>query len=221
MKQLSSPIELIKRSINLFSKKENFLYLVKIYSPLAILSLLSVAISFLPSSFRAQYSAWLIGGSAVIQILNLLVSTFVAASGIMALGKIVGGKNLSVRATFESARKRYWVFLLLSILTVLIVAGGFILLIIPGILFSVWFAFSRLAMIDANLGVKESLVKSRELVKGRFWRVFGRLIIIGIFTALVQFILGVTPYGVGLILVALAGGLLLAPTYLLYKELNE
>jgi hypothetical protein len=133
---------------------------------------------------------------------------------------MVEGIELSVRATFGSARKVYWAFLLLSIVLVLIYLLGFILLIVPGVLFVVWFAFSRFITIEKGLKFKESLSKSKEMVKGIFWKILGRLIVFGAFMILIEAILSVIPYGVGAIVTSLCGGLFMLPVYLLYKEIS-
>jgi hypothetical protein len=220
MKKLSSPFDLIKKAVNIFAKKENLIFLVKIYIPVAVFSAIFVAQSFLPASIKNSNSIWLIIGLALLQILFLFIGVFVKASGIIALGKVVEGKELSLKKTFESGRKLYWTFLLLSIVLTLIYVFGFVLLVIPGVLFVVWFAFSRFIMIEKGLGVKQALLKSKELVKGIYWKMLGRLIVFGAFAMIVQMILSVVPYGLGSIISSLCGGLYMLPLYLLYKELS-
>lgn len=57
----------------------------------------------------------------------------------------------------------------------LVVLAGFILFVIPGIIFSVWFAFSEYAFVaDGNRG-RRALEHSRELVRGYWWPILGRL----------------------------------------------
>jgi len=155
-----------------------------------------------------------------LQILYLLTYVFVAASGIVAVGKVVEGGTLSVKSAFGSGWKKYWVFLLFSVIFFLIEVLGFVLLIIPGVLFLVWFAFSRFIIIKSDLGIKEALVASRQLAKGRFWKLLGRLIVFGAFTAVLEIILSIIPFGIGSILTALAGGLFILPIYLLFKEVS-
>lgn len=220
MKTISSPFELIKKAVNIFSKKENIIFLVKIYIPVAFFSLLSAAQSFLPASIKNSTSIWLVLGVGVVQILYFLTSALVTISAVVALGKIVNGGELSFKKTYKSARKNYWMLLLLSVVLTLIYVFGFLLLIIPGMIFIVWFAFSRFMAIEKGLGIKQSLLKSKELVKGIYWKVLGRLIVFGAFTVLVQMVLSVIPYGLGLTVSSLCGGLYMLPLYLLYKEIS-
>jgi len=75
-------------------------------------------------------------------------------------------------------------------------------------------------MVEKNTGVKLSLLKSRQLVKGVYWEVLGRLIVFGMFTVIIQIILSMVPYGVGSVVNSLSGGLYMLPLYLLYRELS-
>ena len=218
MEKLSSPFDLIRKAVNIFAKKENILFLIKVYIPMAILSLISIAQSFLPASIKNSNSVGL--AVFLVLLLSLFVGVFVAASGIVALGKVVEGGELSVKKTFKSGWKSYRIFLLLSIALTLIYIFGFVLLIVPGILFVVWFAFSRFMVIEKGLGVKPALLKSKELVKGIYWKILGRLIVFGAFTMVVQMVLSVIPYGLGSTVSSLCGGLYMLPLYLLYKELD-
>ncbi len=58
-----------------------------------------------------------------------------------------------------------------SLLQALIMLGGFLLVIIPGIVFTVWFAYAQEAVIIDNKRGIEALTASRQLSKGRFFTV--------------------------------------------------
>ncbi|MCX6779267.1 MAG: glycerophosphoryl diester phosphodiesterase membrane domain-containing protein [Candidatus Magasanikbacteria bacterium] len=66
-------------------------------------------------------------------------------------------------------------FLWVSILTGLIILGGSILLIIPGLIFTIWYFFSIYVFsIEGTRGFP-ALQKSKDLVQGRFWAVVWRI----------------------------------------------
>ena len=176
MQKLTSPFDLIKKAVAIFAKKENFIYLIQIYLPMAFFSIISIAQNYLPENIKNSSSVWMISGVVLLQLIYLLISVFVALSGIIAVGKIIGDGELSVRRTYESALPKYWIFLLLSSALTLIYLFGFVLLIIPGVIFVVWFAFSRFAAVEKGLGVKDALLKSKDLVKGIYWKILGRLL---------------------------------------------
>lgn len=60
----------------------------------------------------------------------------------------------------------------ISIISTLIILGGTLLLIIPGIIFSVWYMFGNVALVlDGKKGMA-ALKESKRLVRGRWWQVF-------------------------------------------------
>ena len=64
---------------------------------------------------------------------------------------------------------RFWDFLLGSILYALIVIGGLILLIIPGIYWAIKYHFYGYLIIDRGLGPMDAIKKSGELTDGAKW----------------------------------------------------
>ena len=63
----------------------------------------------------------------------------------------------------------------LIILTGLVVGLGFLLFIIPGLIFAAWFSLSVYAMMDENLGPIAAMKRSKSLVKGHVWEIFGSM----------------------------------------------
>lgn len=59
---------------------------------------------------------------------------------------------------------------------------GYILFVVPGIIFSIWFAFVMYVLLLEDIGSFKALGRSRELVKGFWWTVFARLLLIAIFS---------------------------------------
>ena len=194
MKKLSSPVKLIKDSFKIFFEKKNLLYFASIY-----LLLVPFQIIFY---FQGDVkSAPLIGAIALVNLVYLVVYLLTLAAGISAIKRVVAKEPLVT-------------------LVFLATFGGVLLLIIPGIIFGVWLSFSNFVFIDKGLGVKASMGKSRELIKGRFWAVLYRLLVFGLFSGLAGAVVSAITFGIGSALVALAGALFMLPSYLLYKELS-
>lgn len=85
-------------------------------------------------------------------------------------------------------------YFLASILYMLIVLVGLILLILPGVYLLVRLQFFAYLLVEhENMGVIESLKKSMEMTKGKFWSLFG----FGIVFVLVN-LLGLIALGIGL-----------------------
>jgi len=88
---------------------------------------------------------------------------------------------------------------ILSIIVGLIIFGGLLLFIIPGIIFGVWYAFAMYEIVLNDKKIKESLHNSKLLVKGRWWSVVWRLlaptIVFTFITLMLNYIL-VLPLGI-------------------------
>jgi hypothetical protein len=213
MKKLSSPIELIKDSFGIFFEKKNILPLVLVYLPLIPFQLL----------FYFQENLKFFPTTSVIILINLVYLVFyllTLLAGIFVIKRVIAKESIDIKKIYVFVWKNLWKFSLLVVLVFLATLGGFVLLIIPGIIFSTWFSFANFIFVDKGLGVKASMGKSRGLVKGRFWAVLGRLLVFGLFSGLIGFIVSAVPFGIGQTLITLAGALLMLPSFLLYKELD-
>jgi uncharacterized membrane protein len=71
-----------------------------------------------------------------------------------------------------------------SILQSLIVIFGFLLFIIPGIIFSIRFGFYGYLIVDKNSKIVESLKKSWEITKGNTWNLFLFYLLLGLINVL-------------------------------------
>ena len=226
MNTISGPVALIRKSLEIFSKKENFIYFFRIQAfllPIALISFIwGLILSFNSANLSESLSTnpVFIFLSTGLGLINSLIYFFVAIASIEAVRRVLDNSTLSVREAFLVAKAKAWKFALMGILKGIIILGGLLLLIIPGIIFSVWYAFTGLEVVLNGAGVKESLSKSKALVQGRFWPVLGRLFVVGIFVMIIQVIFTTFPYGLGNLMSPLFGILFLLPIYLLFKELE-
>lgn len=81
----------------------------------------------------------------------------------------------SYRRGWHKIISYWWVSLLVGFITL----GGFLLLIVPGIIFAVWFSLAVFILIAEDLKGMNALLKSREYVKGKWGGVLWRLFFIG------------------------------------------
>jgi len=228
MNIISDPITLIKKSFEIFFKKENFIYFLKIYFPAFIISLLSVwrKSSGMTSELEKgnfQYfldKPILIALIVLVSLATLIFGIWFSAASLEAVISVVNSGTLAFKDTYKRAWGYALKLALVSFLVGLIVVGGLILLIIPGIVFSVWFAFARFGIAEKKLGIGASLKESKSLVTGRFWEVFGRLFVLSLFAIVGQIVFSFVPF-VGPAILTIFGALFLLPHYLLYRELES
>lgn len=135
--------------------------------------------------------------------------------------------------SIKEAIKRAWPkaadAFLVSLMMGLLIVIGFVLLFFPGLYLAVVLAFSLWAVVLDNKSGSDALKQSRDLVRGRWWAVFGRLaaliVIVWIVIALPANILQSLGLEIWGSLYALAISLLTTPfavaySYLLYQALK-
>lgn len=136
-----------------------------------------------------------LAGSSV--VLTLLGAVLSLVASILYEGMVVslvrdvqdGRRDLSVGELYRSVTPVLWPLAGASILFGLGVAIGFVLLIVPGlILLTIWAVIAPAIVIEERR-VFESFGRSRELVKGYGWPVFGVVICAALITAVVSLIL--------------------------------
>jgi uncharacterized membrane protein len=88
----------------------------------------------------------------------------------------------------------FWKYLGASILLGLAVAIGFVLLIVPGVIFALMFLFTTFIVIDYELGPIEAMTESNRITRGHKWQLLG----FGIVLTLIN-LLGVLALVVGLL----------------------
>lgn len=90
----------------------------------------------------------------------------------------------SYRKGWHKILSYWWVTFLAGIIT----TGGILLLIVPGIIFAVWFSLAVYVMITENIGGMNALLKSREYVRGYWGSVLWRLLFLALFSLILYFV---------------------------------
>lgn len=73
----------------------------------------------------------------------------------------------------KAASKYLGKYVLLMIVVSLALMGLYLLFIIPGIIFTIYWLFAAYILVGENKGVIDSIKRSKQVVRGRWWRVFG------------------------------------------------
>lgn len=112
-----------------------------------------------------------------VSIISVVVSSLNYIAQVVVLGHSDNDTKISAVEAYGIASKMLFSYLWLMILAGLIVFLGFLLLVVPGIVFSVWFIFASFFLILKGEKGKEALRKSKRHVKGIWTEVFIRLIV--------------------------------------------
>ncbi len=130
------------------------------------------------------------------------------------------GEKKSLREALQWGMPRIFSVWWLSLLEIFVIIAGFVLLVIPGIIFSVWFGFSHYVLVDRGIKGTKAMQESKGLVKGHFWDT----ILLFLVFSLPFLFLNVIPV-IGQVLSSVAGlfaGLVLGPAYAIrYLQLKK
>jgi hypothetical protein len=99
------------------------------------------------------------------------------------------GREVDVKASYSYAFSRLLPLLGLAILVGIVVALGFVLLIIPGIIFAVFLSMAVPAFVVERLGVTAAMSRSWNLVKGNWWHTLGVIVVAWVLSYIVTAIL--------------------------------
>ena len=189
------PTKLLGNAWTLY--KQRFWTLIAI----ALIPILVIIPATIGSSLISVFilSKIIAGGS-----LSLILIVFALAALVMFLVQLWGQAalmfaiiNNKEEIGFVESFRRGWRKIIslwwISILTAFVTLGGFLLAIIPGIVFAMWFSLSAWVLIAEDSKGMDALLKSREYVRGRWWAVLGRIIIIGLVPFLLSLIFSLIP----------------------------
>jgi hypothetical protein len=108
-----------------------------------------------------------------------------------------GRRDHSVGQLLRSVEPVFWPLVAVSILFGIGVAIGFILLIIPGlILLVIWSVVAPVTVLERP-GVFAAFRRSREIVRGNGWNVFGVIVIVFVIVVLISIAAGLAASGLG------------------------
>jgi hypothetical protein len=143
----------------------------------AILGLITLLLSLVAGDFGA-----LIGSIVSLLGVFLLVGILVEAVADIRDGKA----DLSWRDYISRVQPRFWTLVGAGLLAVLGITLGLILLIVPGLVLLTWWAVFAPVVVLERVGAVDSLGRSRALVRGHGWTVFGIIIITFILLAVIN-----------------------------------
>jgi hypothetical protein len=123
---------------------------------------------------------------ALITMVVSLVGTFwLQGALVFAVDDVRDSKiDTTVGQVFERVRPYLGTLILAGILAALGIAVGLLLLIVPGLILLTWWCLIVPVIVLEGRHVGESFSRSRELVRGHAWTVFGVVLITAILTAI-------------------------------------
>ena len=130
-------------------------------------------------------------GAALALIVELFAAFLLQATLIKAVQDVRDGRvDLSIGQTMSAATPYIWSVAAASILAGIAIAIGLILVIVPGLwLITIWAVIIPVIVIERS-GALASFGRSRQLVRGHGWHVFGTLVLVFVILLAVDIVLG-------------------------------
>lgn len=183
--------ETIGKSINIY---------MTFFIPLFIISLVSQVPLFVIDFFDISIKSFLFStyifpdfiDSVFYIIINTIFSSAMTGLVTLIISNIILDEK--VQRTYITYKMTKYILPLagLSFLTALIAGAGFLLLIIPGLIFSLAYILAPQIMVIENKGIKDSLKRSWNITKGFRFKILLFLVIYSLFTSIPIYIINIT-----------------------------
>jgi tetratricopeptide (TPR) repeat protein len=121
-------------------------------------------------------------------IIATLLSIGILSWVIAAFKTAISHQELGFKEIF-SYTKQYSIPLILhTIMKGAILFFSYLAFIIPGIIFHVWFYFSSNVLIEEDIAGLNALYRSKEYVRGRWFKLYGRIVLVGVIASIIGII---------------------------------
>ncbi len=188
---LKPALEIASESFHLYLKNFRKLlpYLTVYFLPNLILAIIGIVSLYLTAYYKSPKID--IASNLIIlalSALNIVITVWVSISIIKALRSQLIGQPLNWKDNLKNSTTLILPFISTLILVRLLTLLGSLLLIIPGIIFAVWYYFATYAVIFDDVEGAKSLRLSKSLVVGRWMEIAWRLLIFILVFATVKII---------------------------------
>jgi hypothetical protein len=172
--------QILKESWAIYKNRFNTLITITLI-PTAIYLLLILIIGGNQSSGQTRLSG--LGTIGIILgIIAAILIIYLYIWGSVSTLYAIKDQSLNWKNSYLQSQHKIGAYFLTALLFGLAVAGGFILLIVPGIIFGLWFSQSPYVVVEEGLTNSAALKRSKYYVKGRIGQIFGKLFYVGIVT---------------------------------------
>lgn len=174
---------LITSAFSFLKRRRDLLLALAI--PGALITILEYVTTVLPVS--VQESAEIAVGLVSLFLLIFYVLILMAALFTVTQGD---EREVSIKEALVWSRKNVWNILWIYILMTLVIWGGFILFVVPGIILWIVIHFSQYIYVHEGIRGMSALRRSHDLVKGKWLRLAKPLSLVGLLMLIIFLLLG-------------------------------
>jgi hypothetical protein len=161
--------------------------------PIAFVVYLGVA---LVSILLVAVLTWL--GALIAVVLSLVAAFWVQGALVRAVDDVRDGRaDLTLGETFQAVRPQLSSIIVAGIIAGLAIAIGLVLLIVPGLVLLTWWILIIPVIVLERRRAGEAFTRSRELVRGHAWSVFGLIVLTILLFIAFRIVLGIVLLPVG------------------------
>ena len=158
-------------SIKKILKDSYEFYLSKFVTILGATTVVYFAAVFFEEGADEMFAYTMIGG-IFLSVLFGVIGVIIEIGYVKYLLKLVSGGYPDIKDLLKYSYL-FWRYILGVMLLALVVAGGTILLIVPGIYLALRFMFVPLLILDKEVTIKQAFKKSTVLTEGSKWKLLG------------------------------------------------
>ncbi len=103
-------------------------------------------------------------------------------------------QKIGIKEAFNKSWPKILSYWWISIISTFIIIGGYLLFIIPGIILAIWFSLAAYVLVSEDRTGMTALFRSKQLIKGYWWKVFWRFLAMSIIIFLITLVAGFIPF---------------------------
>ena len=167
--------EILDVSLDIFKEHFRKLYMIAFlgYVPMIVAVIVFIILSIGMENDSVLLPIILFPVLAVAAIMSLIGMLTMKGGLTKASSDILFNREFNVKACLRFGLGKWFPYGIAGLLAALAIGFGYLFLIIPGVLFTTWFFLIGPVTFLEDSGYVAALSRSRELVKGYFWRTFG------------------------------------------------
>lgn len=170
---MNPPSVLLKQAWQIYKINYKKLILINLFPLLGAIPFMVLLLAFKALN---PANVGVIAIFAVLGVAALAFMIYLAVSAQAGFMEMVKNLNLGVMEAVNEGRKIFWLFLGLSLLVAVFVLLWTLLLVIPGIIFGVYYSFALYILVFEKVGGLAAIKRSKQLIKGYWWGVMGRIL---------------------------------------------